>query len=499
MKKINKIISIIVFASMLFGLFGECDGFLADMAKKAQALETFSSKLTGEDIYTDYLFVYFPYASYKDERIYFATSQDGLNFTTLNDGNFILESTLGTHGLRDPFIIRSHDGGKYYLLATDLTVDGVTQNGIEYPGMGWSENQKKGSQSIMIWESEDLVNWSEQRMCQIATDTAGCTWAPEAYYDEETKQYIVFWASKVADDDYAKQRIYYATTQDFTTFSKAKVWIDEDWSTIDTTVIKAGEYYYRYTKNESSSENANGTPSKRIYCEKSKSMLGDWELVNKDALPISGSQIEGPTVFKFNSDDVENVRQKASLVGVTLTGDELYGLYPDRTGSTIIPGVSDDITSGMYTYLGKKTSVTAEDGTGIYSMPSPIASHGTVIPITSAEYNALQKKWAEQADTAEPPYEKEDEGDVNKSLKVSGTSKITLKISSKSKKRITLKATKTGLSGDITWKVTKGKKYIKLSKKKGKKVTVTAEKKGTAVLQISCDGKKVVKKIIVKK
>ena len=140
---------------------------------------------------TDYLFVYFPYTpSKKDERIYFGISEDGLNFNALNDQNPILESKLGTHGLRDPFIIRSHEGDKFYLLATDLNVAPITVDGVTYSGRGF--DVKTGSKSIMVWESTDLVNWSEQRECPVAPENAGCTWAPEAYWDDETEQYVVF-------------------------------------------------------------------------------------------------------------------------------------------------------------------------------------------------------------------------------------------------------------------------------------------------------------------
>ncbi len=343
---------------------------------------------------TDYLFTYFPYTkeTEKDERIYFATSEDGLNYTALNNGNYVIESKCGTHGLRDPFIIRSHDGSKFYLLATDLTVSGLTQDGVDYPSVTWTEAAQKGSQSIMIWESTDLVNWSKQRMCNVSVDTAGCTWAPEAYYDEENEQYMVFWASSVSDDGYAQFRIYYATTKDFITFSEPELWIDESWSTIDTTVIKVGDYYYRYTKNESTTTNTNGTPTKRIYCERSKSLLGEWELVNNNSMIITGTQIEGPTIFRFNSEDVEQVKYLSSLVDVDLTGDTLYGLYPDLTGRTIVPGVSDDITTGSFQCLGSTKSKTV-DGVSVYSMSSPTASHGTVMPITSEEYNNLKLKW----------------------------------------------------------------------------------------------------------
>ena len=71
-------------------------------------------------------------------------------------------------GVRDPFIIRSPEGDKFYLIATDLKING---------GNGWDAAQNSGSQSLMIWESTDLVNWSDQRMVEVSAKIeAGCTW-----------------------------------------------------------------------------------------------------------------------------------------------------------------------------------------------------------------------------------------------------------------------------------------------------------------------------------
>lgn len=358
---------------------------------------------------TDYLFVYFPYtkAGGKDERIYFGISEDGLNFTALNDQKFILESTQGTHGLRDPFVIRSHEGDKFYLIATDLTVAGLEQDGVTYPGMGWEDNQVKGSQSIMIWESTDLVNWSEQRKRKVAPDDAGCTWAPEAYWDDELQQYVVFWASKTAsDNNYGRQRLYYATTSDFDEFSEPQVWIEEEGSVIDTTVIKVDDYYYRYTKNEDGKANRYGTGSKHVYCERSKSLTStEWELVYKDSLTEDVSwSIEGPCIYKFNDDDKENAKELAALKNITLDDtQDIYGLIADRNGNYIFPGISDDITTGKFSRLGDSQSETV-DGTPIYSMPEPIASHGTIMPITSEEYNNLRLAYDETYKEAAAPY-----------------------------------------------------------------------------------------------
>lgn len=349
---------------------------------------------------TDYLFAYFPYAGVKDERIYFGISQDGLNFTALNDSKPVIESTLGTHGLRDPFIIRSHEGDKFYLIATDLTVAGVTQDGVDYPGQGWGENQTSGSQSIMVWESTDLVNWSKQRMCKVAVDDAGCTWAPEAYWDDDTEQYVVFWASKLKTG--GKQRLYYATTRDFYTFSDAQVWFEEDGSVIDTTVIKVDDWYYRYTKNEDGNTNTYGTPSKRIYCEKSTSLTApaeDWELVYNNCLNVGGGQIEGGCIFEINTEDVENAKKIAALKGYELKGDRIFALVADATGKTIFPGLSDNITTGQFNVLGTEANASV-NGTPLYSMPEPAASHGTIMPITSEEYDNLMKKYNSRKYTA---------------------------------------------------------------------------------------------------
>ena len=73
--------------------------------------------------YEAYAFAYFAGESTDDgEKIYFGASRgnDPLDYDVLNDGQPILASEHGTTGLRDPFIIRSAEGDRFYLLATDL-------------------------------------------------------------------------------------------------------------------------------------------------------------------------------------------------------------------------------------------------------------------------------------------------------------------------------------------------------------------------------------------
>ena len=77
--------------------------------------------------YAGYLFTYFTGEGTADgEQIYYALSKgnDPLHWRELNGGKPVLTSTLGEKGLRDPFIIRSPEGDKFYQIATDLRIYG---------------------------------------------------------------------------------------------------------------------------------------------------------------------------------------------------------------------------------------------------------------------------------------------------------------------------------------------------------------------------------------
>lgn len=322
----------------------------------------------GELTYEAYLFAYFTGEGTENgEQIYFATSEDGLNWTAMNSGSPVLTSTLGEQGLRDPFIIRSPEGDKFYLIATDLKI---------YGGNGWTAAQQNGSKSIMIWESTDLVNWSDQRMVEVATEGAGCTWAPEAFYDAENGEYIVFWSSKipssqkVENNDYT-HRVYYATTRDFYTFSEPEVWIElhnpegNAISVIDATIIQVGDTYYRFTKNEATQAHKEGMPStgKYIMLETSNSLMGEWTEIDAPNVNVLTGR-EGATCFKFNQED------KWCLL---LDNHGNGGYHPLTT---------TDLSSGEFTALSSDE----------YSFPSTMR-HGTVMNLTMEEYERIQEAY----------------------------------------------------------------------------------------------------------
>ncbi|MFM9599115.1 family 43 glycosylhydrolase [Streptomyces turgidiscabies] len=303
-----------------------------------------------------YMFSYFTGEGTSDgEQLYAALSKgnDPLKWRELNDGKPVLTSTLGEKGLRDPFIIRSPEGDKFYQIATDLRIYG---NG------DWDASQRTGSKSIMVWESTDLVHWTDQRLVKVSPDSAGNTWAPEAFYDAELGSYVVFWASKLYDNaDHSGDtynRMMYATTRDFRTFSAPKVWIDRGYSVIDSTMIKDKDTYYRLSKDERN--NSSSTPnSKFIFEEKSDSILNPSytavaEGIGKGAMNAA----EGPLVFKSNTDE------------------KWYAFLDEFGGRGYIPFETTDLASGVWT-----------PSTG-YDLPSK-PRHGTVLPVTQAEYDRL--------------------------------------------------------------------------------------------------------------
>ncbi|MFG3340692.1 immunoglobulin-like domain-containing protein [Glycomyces sp. NPDC048151] len=332
------------------------------------------------------------------EQVSLAASRgnDALSWNTLNDGQPLFTSTQGTQGLRDPFIIRSAEGDRFYMLATDLKVAGLAG--------GFDTAQRSGSLYIEVWESNDLVNWSEQRHVKVSSDYAGNTWAPEAYWDEELDTYVVYWASNLYDTTDASDRtavtynrMMYATTDDFVHFSEAKPWVDvkrgTGRGTIDATIAQVGDTYYRFIKDEG---------SMTIRQERSDDLLAtvtgtlpgttgaadEWTLVKDQVatgLPNGEpggtfTQGEGPSVFPANEGDVN--------------GYEWY-LFIDQPSyhagpNYYIPFATDDIADGnawepVGSTLRENLPENADGGK---------PRHGTVIPVTRAEYETVLQAFA---------------------------------------------------------------------------------------------------------
>ncbi|SEA33128.1 Glycosyl hydrolases family 32 N-terminal domain-containing protein [Thalassobacillus cyri] len=325
----------------------------------------------GEKEYDAYFFSYFTGEYEGGEEISFATAKDPLHWEALNNGQSVIQSTMGEKGLRDPFVMRSPEGDKFYMIATDLKMGESTN---------FDQAQITGSHSIMVWESDDLVNWSEQRMVEVAPENGGNTWAPEAFYNEKTGEYVVFWASSIPNEEtygnYPNGRpngqynvMYYATTRDFYEFSEPKVMIDDSFPTIDTSFIQDGETLYRFTKSE---------VNYKVYYEKATNIFDDLDGIEENGFqfePVAGTKDgnrglighggnnEGQTVFKDIHEDKWYLFLDSWPYHVRWTTDLSDG---EQLVNNVVPASE-------------------------YALP-PGPRHGTVIPITNEEYDALQEK-----------------------------------------------------------------------------------------------------------
>lgn len=297
-----------------------------------------------------YLFVYFTGESGMGEQVYFSVSRDGLHWEDLDGGTPVLMSHIGEKGVRDPFIIRTVDEKKFYIIATDLRMAN---------GRSWEEVQTDGSRSLVVWESEDLVNWSEERMVEVGIPQAGCVWAPEAIYCEEAESYLVFWASRVQEENDAepKHRIYASLTKDFREFTPAVKYIEKENHIIDTTIIRDGDYYYRISKDET---------TKNIRVDRGRDLLnGPFEKVKYPELEaIFG--VEGPEAFQLQD-----------------SGKWCLIIDQFATNGGYLPLICDDLETEEFHVLKKDE----------YDMGKTKKRHGSVLCITEEEIERLIAKY----------------------------------------------------------------------------------------------------------
>jgi len=281
------------------------------------------------------------------EQIYFAFSPDGRRWAALNNSRPVLISTLGEKGVRDPYLLRSPDGRRFYLMATDLSIN---LNG------DWNRATRAGSKSLVIWDSADLAHWSPPRLVKVAPDDAGCTWAPEAVYDQGKNQYLTFWASTTASDNFDKQRIWAAWTRDFVTFEKPFVYVDKPWHVIDADIVREDAKYYRFAKDDQ---------YKSITMEVSTNLMGPWnDVTNFSMAKVRG--YEGPECYQINP----------AADGKPAIWCLILDQYSNGTGYR--PFVTEDLSTSQF-----------KPGEG-FVFPFRFR-HGSVVPISEDQYERLKR------------------------------------------------------------------------------------------------------------
>lgn len=284
-----------------------------------------------------YLFSYF--RNNGQDGLHLAYSTDGYKWTALNKDSSILRPTVAKDKLmRDPCIIRGADG-LFHMVWT----------------VSWND---KG---IGYASSPDLIHWSEQQFIPVMAheDSARNCWAPEITYDNNTGNYMIYWATTIAGkypvdtivENGYNHRMYYVFTKDFKKFSKAKILYDKGFNVIDATIISNGKSFVMFLKDETRIP-----PQKNI-----RIALSD--KINKNygdpSPPITGNYwAEGPTTLQIGNQ---------WIVYFDKYRDHQYGAV-----------TSTDLENW-------------EDISDKISMPKGLR-HGTIFKVSNTEFSKLVKR-----------------------------------------------------------------------------------------------------------
>jgi sucrose-6-phosphate hydrolase SacC (GH32 family) len=202
-------------------------------------------------------------------------SKDGYHWKDLD--TILLKPQVGNQKvMRDPSMVQGPDG-TFHLVWTS----------------SW-----RGDKGFGYASSKDLVHWSEQKMIPVMEKepTTVNVWAPELFYDDEQKDFIIIWASCIPgrfdrgmEEDSNNHRMYITTTKDFKTFTDTKLFFDAGFSAIDAVIVK------RATKDYVLVVKDNTRPERDIKVAFADNPKGPFTNVSK---PFSDNFTEGPSVVK---------------------------------------------------------------------------------------------------------------------------------------------------------------------------------------------------------
>lgn len=304
-----------------------------------------------------YLFVHFRERKTPDgEQVYFGLSRDGFHWEKVNDGKPILWSYLGEKGVRDCTIIRCATDGKYRIFATDLS---LAYNFKQKYHFDWPTVSHNGSKYLSMWESEDLIHWSEQKMLPLGNKDFGCLWAPDVFYDPEEGDYVLHFSSSHASNGFGNMGIYFTRTPDFHTFTEPRLLYQKpDAGIIDSAIYVENGQYFMFLKSDHDPE--------RIILLKAPHAEGPYTRVkafDESMLAIEAGLYEGPTAVRLED-------------GKWCLFLDYYGV--PGAGQGYVPFVAQTLESGRFIRSDQQ-----------FSFPYGY-KHGTIIPISIEEYDRIR-------------------------------------------------------------------------------------------------------------
>lgn len=304
-----------------------------------------------------YLFVHFKEKRTPDgEQIYFAISRDGFHWEAINNGQPVLWAMLNEKGVRDATIARA-DNGKFYIIATDLSLSYMMRTVYEN---NWHKVQKNGSNCLMMWESEDLLHWSEEKALPVREPGSGCCWAPDVIEDRKNGGFVLHWSSPDPERN-MKMCIYYTRTMDFEHFdAPKKLYEKEDSGVIDSCMVEENGKFYLWVKSD------------RNPCA---------------VIMLESDCITGPFTRRYEFDEEMNTLFGGPNTYEAPTACRLedggYNLFLDffgvkGKGQGYVPFHTDDISTARF----KRADAD-------FSYPYGF-KHGTILAITEEEYEKIK-------------------------------------------------------------------------------------------------------------
>jgi len=290
-----------------------------------------------------------------NEKIYFSLS-DGNDPMTWRRLGMVVESTLGTGGVRDPHIVRDASN-RFHVVATDLRV-------WRPEGADWDQYRHRGSRDIVLWVSDDLISWGDARTATLAPDGAGMAWAPESTYDAQSGDHLVYWSSGLAAEGQGGKTgpssILVSRTADYETFSEPEVYLQLPVGVIDMTVHITPTAVHRFAKQD---DKAPG--SWHVFHQRGSSFFADdFVTLCTDIGQDIAEHVEGPLVFK------DNTQARWYLwLDQYATDQQGYRAF-----------MTDDLESGEWTLVPD------------FAVPAN-TKHGAVLPLFRHEYDALTAHW----------------------------------------------------------------------------------------------------------
>lgn len=270
-----------------------------------------------------------------NEGLRFLYSYDAYNWTDLN--KTFLKPEVGTQKvMRDPSIVQGPDG-TFHLVWT----------------CSW-----KGDKGFGYASSKDFITWSAQKFLPVMESEPKTVnvWAPEIFYDEEKKEFVIIWASTIPfrfakgiEEEDNNHRMYSITTNDFVTFSEPKLFLDPGFSVIDAVIVK------RATKDYVLVLKDNTRPNRNLKVAFGEDALGPYKNVSETFSP---KLTEGPTVVKVKND---------WLIYFDAYGQKIYSAYK---------------TSDFKTFKDVTKEVSIPEG----------HKHGTIIKVKRKVIEGLRKK-----------------------------------------------------------------------------------------------------------